>query len=384
MTIPTPAIPASVVPEPVPAARSRKAKRDVNRPLEPIEVTLTGFASGGKAVGHAPDGRVVFVEYAIPGERVIAEVTDDRPSYIEATAVLVLEASEDRVEPACQYFGKCGGCQLQHIAYRRQLELKADVVRDQLHRIGKFSSEEVAELVRPMLGMDEPWGYRNHNRFTVRRDGQIGFMQRGTHRFMRVEECLIAHPRVNEVLQAAQDHTMQARQLSVRVGVHTDEEMVQPRLQWRPGPKPKLASGQTHYSERLNGVDYRVSGPAFFQVNTLQAERLVALVVQLVAQGPTEMIALTCAGLVTLVGIGVWTSGVGVKASVHMGVWCGVVAVLAVALSAWWWTGLVLAPAIAWSRMRLKHHTREEIAVGAGTGLVIAPLTYLVIVNFPY
>lgn len=111
---------------------------------------------------------------------------------------------------------------------------------------------------------------------------------------------------------------------------------------------------------------------------------LVALVVQLVAQGPTEMIALTCAGLVTLVGIGVWTSGVGVKASVHMGVWCGVVAVLAVALSAWWWTGLVLAPAIAWSRMRLKHHTGKEIAVGAGTGLVIAPLTYLAIVNFPY
>ncbi|WP_229580891.1 hypothetical protein [Rhodococcus rhodochrous] len=111
---------------------------------------------------------------------------------------------------------------------------------------------------------------------------------------------------------------------------------------------------------------------------------LVALVVQLVAQGPKEMIALTCAGLLTLVGIGIWTSRVGVKASVHMGVWCGVVAVLAVALSPWWWTGLVLAPAIAWSRMRLKHHTRKEIAVGAVTGLVIAPLTYLAIVNFPY
>jgi len=111
---------------------------------------------------------------------------------------------------------------------------------------------------------------------------------------------------------------------------------------------------------------------------------LVALVVQLVAQGPKEMIALTCAGLLTLVGIGIWTSGVGVKASVHMGVWCGVVAVLTVALSTWWWTGLILAPAIAWSRMRLKHHTRKEITVGAVTGLVIAPLTYLAIVNFPY
>ncbi|MCK9495136.1 MAG: class I SAM-dependent RNA methyltransferase [Dehalococcoidia bacterium] len=299
MTIPTPAIPAAVVPEPVPAARSRKAKREVNRPLEPIELTLTGFASGGKAVGHAPDGRVVFVEYALPGERVIAEITDDRPSYIEATAVLVLEASEDRIEPACQYFGKCGGCQLQHVAYERQLELKTGVVRDQLRRIGRFEEAEVEALVQPMLGMDEPWGYRNHNRFTVRRDGQIGFMQRGTHRFMRIESCPIAHPRVNAVLQTAQDHTMQARQLSVRVGVNTKDEMVQPHLQWRPGPRPKLASGQRSYTERLNGVDYRVSGPAFFQVNTVQAERLVALVVDRVLEATPQVVVDAYAGVGT-------------------------------------------------------------------------------------
>lgn len=111
---------------------------------------------------------------------------------------------------------------------------------------------------------------------------------------------------------------------------------------------------------------------------------LVALVVQLAAQGPKEMIALTCAGLVTLIGIAVWTSVAGIKASVHMGVWCGVVAVLAVALSPWWWAWLALAPAIAWSRMRLGHHTGREIVVGAVTGLVIAPLTYLGVVNLVY
>ena len=299
MTIPTPVIPTAVVPEPVPAAKSRGAKRMVNRPLEPIELTLTGFASGGKAVGHAPDGRVVFVEFGIPGERVIAEITDSHASYMEATAVLVLEASEDRIVPPCGYFGKCGGCQLQHIAYDRQLELKAEVVRDQLRRIGRFASEEVDALVRPMLGMGEPWGYRNHNRFTVRRDGEIGFMQRGTHRFMRIDECLIAHPRVNEVLQAAQDHTMQARQLSVRVGVNTDDEMVQPHLHWRPGPRPKLASGQANYTERLNGVDYRVSGPAFFQVNTVQAERLVALVVDHVLEAKARVVVDAYAGVGT-------------------------------------------------------------------------------------
>ncbi|MDA1010228.1 MAG: class I SAM-dependent RNA methyltransferase, partial [Chloroflexi bacterium] len=300
MTIPTPAIPAAVVPEPVPAARSRNARRTHNRPLIPIEVTLTGFASGGKAVGHAEDGRVVFVEYGLPGERVIAEITDDRPSYIEATAVLVLEASEDRVQPPCQYFGRCGGCQLQHVAYARQLELKTGIVRDQLQRIGRFSADEVDALVRPMLGMDDPWGYRNHNRFTVRRDGEVGFMQRGTHRFMRIDECLIAHPAVNEVLSATQDRTMQLRQISVRVGANTGDRMIQPRLQYRPhtrGPRP--ASGQSTYTEELNGVRYRISGPAFFQVNTPQTERLVALVVQHVLESQARVVVDAYAGVGT-------------------------------------------------------------------------------------
>jgi len=300
MTISTPAIPAAVVPEPVPAARGRNARRTHNRPLVPIELTLTGFASGGKAVGHAPDGRVVFVEFALPGERVIAEITDDRPSYIEATAVLVLEASEDRIEPPCQYFGRCGGCQLQHVAYARQLELKTGVVREQLERIGRFSADEVEALVRPMLGMDSPWGYRNHNRFTVRRDGEVGFMQRGTHRFMRIDECLIADPQVNEVLRATQDRTMQLRQISVRVGANTGDRMIQPKLQFRPFSKgPRPASGQSTYTEELNGARYRVSGPAFFQVNTRQAEQLVALVVGHVLEARARVVVDAYAGVGT-------------------------------------------------------------------------------------
>jgi 23S rRNA (uracil1939-C5)-methyltransferase len=128
--------------------------------------------------------------------------------------------------------------------------------------------------------MEHPWEYRNHLRFTVRRDGDVGFMQRGTHRFMRIEHCPISLPRVNQVLAATQGRTVQARQLTVRVGEHTGDELVQPRLQWRPGRRgPTVASGQAHYTERLLGVTYRISGPAFFQVNTRQAERLVALAV---------------------------------------------------------------------------------------------------------
>ncbi|MSQ42500.1 MAG: class I SAM-dependent RNA methyltransferase [Dehalococcoidia bacterium] len=272
--------PTPATPEPTPRRRSRRGRREVSRPLVPVEVELTGFADGGRAVGHAPDGRVVFVEYGIPGERVVAEITADHPGYLEATAVQVLRPSAHRVVAPCQYFGRCGGCQLQHIDYAEQLRLKSAVVREQLVRIGRFDPALVADRVRDMAGMDGPWGYRNHVRFTVRRDGDVGFMQRGTHRFMRIDRCAIATDRVNAILAAAQGRTMQARQLTIRVGEHTGEVMVQPRLQWRPGRRATgVESGQPCYHETLLGVPYRISGPAFFQVNTRQAERLVALVI---------------------------------------------------------------------------------------------------------
>jgi 23S rRNA (uracil1939-C5)-methyltransferase len=246
-----------------------------------LTLELTGFAPGGKAVAHAPDGRVVFVEYGIPGERVVAEVVEEHSSYIEATTVAVERASPARVEPRCEYFGRCGGCQLQHVDYAEQLRLKTGVVREQLARIGRFEEAEIDGVLSEMIGMQHPWAYRNHMRFTVRRDGEVGFMQRGTHRFLRIDRCEIAVDRVNELLSLTQGRTMQTRQLAVRVGENTGDELIQPHLSWRPsarGPRPR--SGQRRYTETLLGQPYRISAAAFFQVNSRQAERLLQLVIE--------------------------------------------------------------------------------------------------------
>ena len=246
-----------------------------DRPFKPVELELTGFAAGGRAVGRAPDGRVAFVDYGIPGESVLAEIRAESPSYIEATTVAVRERSPHRVEPPCDYFGRCGGCQLQHIDYGEQLRLKAGVVREQFERIGKFEDPPVRE----MIGMSNPWGYRNHMRFTARRDGEVGFMEYGTHRFLRIDHCEIALESVNRVLGGVQGRTMQTRQISVRAGENTGEVLVQPRLKWRPGRRGRVRSGQRNYTEVLRGARYRVSSPAFFQVNSRQAERLIEHVV---------------------------------------------------------------------------------------------------------
>ncbi|MCC6236978.1 MAG: class I SAM-dependent RNA methyltransferase [Dehalococcoidia bacterium] len=259
------------------AGRGRRKRRLVDQPRVPITLELTGFAHGGYALGRAPDGRIVFASYGVPGERVVAEITAEAPSYIEATVVQVLEASPHRVTARCQYFGpgygqQCGGCQLQHIEYGEQVRLKTEVVRDQLRRIGKFEDAPVL----PMLGQERPWEYRNHMRFTVRRDGDVGFMQRGTHRFLKIELCPIALPQVNRALAGVQGRTFGTRQLSVRVGEHTEDELIQPTLQWRPGRTRRVRSGQPFLREELLGQRYRVSASAFFQVNTRQAEVLVA------------------------------------------------------------------------------------------------------------
>ena len=259
--------------------RKRRRQRMVDRPRTPVELELTGFAAGGVAMGRAPDGRIAFVEFGIPGERVIAEITSEESSYIETRAVMVLEESPERVEPRCVYYGRCGGCQMQHIAYGEQLRLKTGVVREQMRRIGRFEDSAIDGILREMIGMSDPWGYRNHMRFTVRRDGDIGFMEHGTHRFLRVDHCEIANPEANRVLRNAQGRTMQTKQLTVRVGEHTGESLVQPKLRWRPGRRGNVRSGQKHYHEQLRGARYRVSSPAFFQVNSRQAERLIELVV---------------------------------------------------------------------------------------------------------
>ncbi len=305
-TLPASTLLASADAAPRAAANRRRKRRKQEAPdVPPLELELTGFAQGGKAVAHAPDGRVVFVEYGIPGERVLARLTAEHASYLEATVIEVLEPSPHRVVPRCEYFGRCGGCQLQHVDYPEQLRLKAAVVREQLQHIGGFEHPPVRE----MLGMAEPWAYRNHMRFTVRREGDVGFMERGTHRFLRIAHCAIALERVNEVLREVQDATTGTRQVAVRMGERTGDVLVQPALRWRPGPpsgagaQEPVPSGQRSYREHLLGHDFRISSAAFFQVNTRQAERLAALVVERVTAAAPRVVVDAYSGVGTFAAL---------------------------------------------------------------------------------
>jgi len=127
-----------------------------------LELAIEDLAFGGEGVGRA-DGYVIFVRGGLPGDRLRVRLVEARGRFGRATIDEVLVASPDRVEPPCPYFGRCGGCRLQHLAYAAQLAFKEKQVRDCLQRLGGLGDFEL----RPILPAPEPYGYRNKMEFTV-------------------------------------------------------------------------------------------------------------------------------------------------------------------------------------------------------------------------
>ena len=164
-----------------------------------ITLNVTGFTSEGTGIARTDKG-VVFVQGALPGETVKAEIVARKKDFMIADTISIDQASSGRVKPRCKYYGKCGGCQLQHADYDTQLTLKAGIVRDAMTRIGGFSSE----LFNALKCEPSPksWGYRNKASFPVQNlKGKIatGFYRAGTHRLELIKQCPVNAKKLNEI-----------------------------------------------------------------------------------------------------------------------------------------------------------------------------------------
>ncbi len=254
-------------------ARNRKKRqRFEDRPPEFAELELGSLGELGDATAEF-EGMPINVAGGIPGERVVARIyryRRRRKDVVSGIVDRVLEASPDRVTPSCGYCGPCSGCQWQHIAYPAQLRLKRETIEGCL---GRYESLAGAEAL-PTLAAPGQYYYRNHARFTVRWGGQLGFSNRITRRFVRIEHCMLMDPVINDALTEFQDKAAETTNMSLRVGANTGDLLAQPTFQ---NPDIAIPSGQTHYTERMMGRDLRVASPSFFQVNTAQAENLVRL-----------------------------------------------------------------------------------------------------------
>ena len=161
----------------------------------PLTLHIHDVAFGGKGVARH-EGKVFFIPFTIPGETVTARVVRQKKNFGEADLVAVIEASPDRTAPECPYFQRCGGCSYQHIAYPRQLALKAAQVEQTLRRVGRLAHVPM----RPAIAAPQPFGYRNRIRVHVA-GGVTGFFGQDGRTLVDVEQCAIAAPVVNKALR---------------------------------------------------------------------------------------------------------------------------------------------------------------------------------------
>ncbi len=320
-------------------------------PLSPgqqVELEVTGLAAEGDGVARH-EGFAVFVPRTVPGDRVLARVTEVKRRYARAEALRLLHAGAGRTSPRCPVTDACGGCAWQQLDYGLQLTWKRRLVVDALERVGHLRGVPVEEC----LGMDDPWHYRNKAALPFSRTPggglALGFYRRGTHQVVDLPGgCALHHPLINRLVAAVREEvaarglppydegsgTGLLRHLVARVGVRTgealavlvvngwelpDEGGLAAALRSRVpelvgvvlnvntartnvilGPATRVIDGRGYLMEELGGLRFKVSARSFFQVNPVQAERLYALVLAEAGLGPGDLVVDAYCGTGTL------------------------------------------------------------------------------------
>jgi 23S rRNA (uracil1939-C5)-methyltransferase len=180
---------------------ARRRIRKKKLPENPVRVTIESLAHDGRGIAHV-DGKVIFIDEALPNEELDFIYTDSRKDYAEGKVVKLLTRSEDRVTPECPHYGVCGGCSFQHIAADKQIYLKEGLLKEQFLSIGKL---EIKTIWEPLTG--ESWGYRRKARVGVKyvaKKGRVlvGFRERRNPFLAEMENCQVLHPMVGTRLMA--------------------------------------------------------------------------------------------------------------------------------------------------------------------------------------
>jgi len=235
---------------------------------------------GGEGLGRL-DGKVVLVPFVLPGEVVRAETVSETKDLVRARLVEVLGPAAERRDPPCEYFGRCGGCQLQHTAYERQVEWKRSILAETLDRIGRIEVPEIETVTGP------PLEYRNRVQLHVR-ERRIGFFRAGTHDLQPVMRCPVAAPLINDAIPRLRRLAHQPRfpEFLRSFELFTNGSEIQMNVLEAGGKR--LARGFFEWCAKfLPGADrptleypaagetFRVGHRSFFQVNRFLIDALV-------------------------------------------------------------------------------------------------------------
>jgi len=183
-----------------------------------VQVPIESVAFKGYGVARI-HGKVVFVPYTVTGDKAWIEVVEEKKEYSMGRLVEMIEPSPWRVAPPCPYFGSCGGCQWQHIDYLAQGELKKEILRDILQRLGRL--KEIPSI-RIMLS-PKPYDYRIRIQLKVKGKA-IGYYQERSHRIVEIDRCPISHPLVNQIIQELREESAAlSRMEEIEINVSPEE-----------------------------------------------------------------------------------------------------------------------------------------------------------------
>jgi 23S rRNA (uracil1939-C5)-methyltransferase len=272
-----------------------------------LHLTIDKLVYGGDGLARLPAdengrGKAAFLPFVLPGEEVEAKLVEQKTGFARAHVEKILQSSPKRIEPACPYFQKCGGCHYQHTNYEHQLEIKAAILKENLRRIAKLELE--TELI---IHPSPPWNYRNRTRLKIRTQPEftIGYYKYNSHELLPIEQCPISSPLINQAIKALWQAgttgqiTSEAEEIELfadaedaqlfvelyctpntpeTTAIKMTEDLRQ-ALQQMAGivafrrampptePKPIASSGATDLQYKTDHGIYRVSAGAFFQVN---------------------------------------------------------------------------------------------------------------------
>jgi 23S rRNA (uracil1939-C5)-methyltransferase len=284
---------------------------------ELVKGSIESLAFGGQGIlRHA--GLVIFVPFTAPGDRISCRITKQKSTFAEAELVAIDQPSSQRVEPRCPYFGRCGGCQLQHLDEASQLHYKGQVVEDALKRIGKLEMESIP----PAIAAKERWDYRRHVMLTLRQEGTgfaLGYIATDNRSLVKVESCPIFIPESEPILsqlaafcrelqseKGNQGRVTVLKQGQGRYLLHFHFKLSPKNLiergeralaEWKSWtgmvvstPHGRKSLGETSCRMEIDGLEFSFSSDAFIQNHPEQSLNIYRHLVGLAAQAKADHI----------------------------------------------------------------------------------------------
>ena len=243
-----------------------------------IKLKLGDIGSTGDTTAIV-NSETINVFGGIPGEIVLAEIIEQQRSKrkqkrVFGTVKQILTPSRYRIKTPCDFYGHCTGCNWQHINYQYQLHLKQLILKNELY---KYLNKSIKiEKIIPSVNQ---FNYRNHGRFSVRRNGQIGFTNKVTKKFVGINKCLIMSENINSHIKKLDSLVGETSQISIRTAEYTESFLIQPKIK---NKKIKIETGQKSYNELINTNKFQISSPSFFQVNTPQISKMSRIINSLI------------------------------------------------------------------------------------------------------